>query len=367
MCYERFASSLFTLCFPMNTLCYPKKSLLVIAAASLFGAGELLAQRDAPPVDLTQLAETLRKLKEQQAQQRRVQQQKVLGQIQEAASNGAAAAAAWEDAVRLVQFEGASREGAQFRAWKDGEGSTLDHKEVQNAARLYFVWLRITLQRATDVPVKNLIPDILSYLQEVNADKAAIAAYVARAKKEKEQAERRDLKRDDREKKESDSIPKMHDRIMKSALSSNPPAQALGVSQSIEIEGWEQVPGNSDAIFTNIVMPALREAKDPRLLDLWDAKIKEEAEIASKAHLAFQADKFNLSRRPELLWSKAEDALLLGQKNRAITDMLSIIKAHPTHPKAKEWLTRLESLVSPAPASPGGSAAAEPAASPAAQ
>jgi hypothetical protein len=79
-------------------------------------------------------------------------------------------------------------------------------------------------------------------------------------------------------------------------------------------------------------------------------KLKREADKASQSKLAFEIEKFNTMRRPVLLWNRSQEYVNLGLKNRAATEMFALIKAHPTHPDADEWLNTLEELLAPAPA-----------------
>ena len=37
--------------------------------------------------------------------------------------------------------------------------------------------------------------------------------------------------------------------------------------------------------------------------------------------------------------------LLLGQRNRAVTEMFNLIKAFPQHPDAAGWISQLEGLI----------------------
>src|SRR5690349_8820655 len=108
----------------------------------LISAATASAQ-DAPALDPAKLIEALKALKDQQAQQAKSSRQSALKSAQSAAASGAAAANAWVEAVRLTQFEGAEKEGAQFRDWKDKDGALFSEKEIQAAAQLHYRWLAI--------------------------------------------------------------------------------------------------------------------------------------------------------------------------------------------------------------------------------
>ncbi len=160
----------------------------------------------------------------------------------------------------------------------------------------------------------------------------------------------------------------MHDHILKRGLASSPVVQWLKLDDFINPENWEKSPGNLDGIYTTIVLPELRAQHDARALEYWDLKLKKEGEAAVKTKLAFDLDKFNTQTRPALLWSRAQEFVLLGQKNRGIGEMFAVIKNNPQNPSVPDWTSQLEAaLVPPPPPAapvPPGSASALPGSAP---
>jgi hypothetical protein len=149
-----------------------------------------------------------------------------------------------------------------------------------------------------------------------------------------------------------DQVKKMHDQILRHALGSSPIVQWMKLTDFINVEKWEKQPGNLDGIYAQIILPELRAQHDPKVVEYWDYKLKREGEAATKTKLAFDIDKYNSQRRPSLLWSRAEDMLAIGQKNRAIGDMFTLIRTYPQHPEAAGWIAALEAILAPpAPAS----------------
>ena len=168
---------------------------------------------------------------------------------------------------------------------------------------------------------------------------------------------------------------RMCETILRTPLPGSIPVRALKIEEALTAQSfggadgppgrqnqpnardWELTPGSVDGIFQKIILPELRAQHDPRLLEFWDVKIKREGDAAARSKLAFDLERFNQLRRPELLWNRAEDELLLGQRGKAVSDMLAIIKANTGHPFAGGWITRLESILTPAPpaAAPAGS------------
>ena len=64
---------------------------------------------------------------------------------------------------------------------------------------------------------------------------------------------------------------------------------------------------------------------------------------------AFEERQWTQVNKPLMQWSRAQDLLLIGLKNRAVTEMYNLIKAHPLHPESAHWIAQLEQIVSPAP------------------
>jgi hypothetical protein len=253
--------------------------------------------------------------------------------------------AAWEEAVRAVQFDGASREGSQFKEWRDREGDALKEKEAAGAAQLHFKWMALTLQRSQGTPLKELLPAIVTFTKEVAADQTAMEALTQGIEHEKDaplgNKRAKDRRRND------ELVKRVHDQILRSPVNGSVAAQALKITTLLEVDSWEYSAANVDGIFKNIVLPELRAARDPRLLEYWDMKLKREADSVAKSKLAFETEKFNQVRRPELLWNRAQDVLLLGQRNRALNEMFNLIKTYPAHPNASAWIATLEETLAP--------------------
>ncbi len=368
------------------------RTLTLLLAATLAAAPDLRAQQDVPPVNIGEVLQALRALRDQQTAQIKAQKQTAIQQLSSVAGSAEKSIQLWEDAVRATQFDGMAKEGAQFRAWKEGEGEALKERAVQNAVHLHLTWLVLTLQHSAGAKVKDMLPSVVNYTKELVADEAAMEALAESIKREKEAAaisppgggNRRNQNQPN---KISDAVIKRtHDQIMR-PLSGSPVVKWMKLTDVVgrgQANGpgrggrraamadtadvgdggsWEDNPGNLDGIFQKIILPELRLQKDARVLEYWDLKLKKEADTASRSRLAYEIEKFNTERRPSLLWSRSQEYLLLGQKNRAISEMFALIKACPTHPEADAWIGELEQLLAPpAPSAPAAepSAAAAP-------
>lgn len=326
----------------------PPNIVHALLALLLTNTFTLEAQTDAPPVDMAEVLQALRAMRQKQTEQVKASKQKALQEVQAAAASGATAANTWEEAVRMVQFEGMPREGAQFREWKEKNGEALRSKEAQNAARLHMVWLGLTLQRSLGLTNKEMLPQVVAHTKELSADRVAMEAYDEALKREKELTEKNSSRNGRRD--INEGAKQMHDQILKDGVDGSPVAKVLKLGDWTAVDKWESSPGNYDGIFQKIILPELRAAKDPRIIEYWDQQIRREAETATATKLSFEVDKFNQTRRPELTWNRAQDYLILGQRNRAISEMFGLIKSNPSHPQMGAWIGKLEELLTAKPA-----------------
>jgi hypothetical protein len=350
------------------------KPLVNLLLAGLAAIPDLRAQQDGPAIDVNQMIQALRAIRDQQTAQIKTQKQNALQQINAVANSPERAIQFWEEAIRATQFDGMAKEGAQFRAWKEGEGEALKERLVANAVHLHLTWLALTLQRSAGVPVKDLLPAVLSYTKELSADQAAIDALSDNLKLQKEAAviapggKARPLPAAPKKTSDAD-IKKAHDSILKHGLAGSPVVKWMNLTDVVNVPKWETNPSDLDGIFDKVALPEFRLEKDQRALEYWDLRMKREADAATRTKLAYEVDKFNTQRRPALLWNRAQELVALGFKNRAVSDMFTLIKTYPTHPDADDWMSKLEQILTPPPpaAAPDSPGAAAPPAAAAAQ
>ncbi len=312
---------------------------------------------DAPPVDMKQLLQGLRQFKEQNETSLKTRRTAAYQQITAAASSLDKAAAYWTDAVLAVQFAGVDHQTTAVRDWKQGEGEGLKAKEGANAARLHLVWLGLTMQHSAGAEMKQLLPSVIDFTKQLEADDAAISHVVElidKAKAAKRPGVNKALS-------EETHAKKIHDSILKMSVTNSPVAKRLQIADLLgdvakkrkrgedgAPASWETVPGNVNGIYNAIILPEFRATKDPRLLEYWDMMIKKEQENIYAGMPDFEERQWSQIKRPAMLWARAQDLLLIGQRNRAVTEMYNLIKAFPQHPEAAGWISQLEQSLAPA-------------------
>ncbi len=329
---------------------------LIVAALSVPAFAQLT---DAPPVDMKQVLRGLKQFKEQNETGLKTRRNAAYKQITSAAASNEAAAALWTNAVLAVQFAGVDHQTAAVREWLKGEGEGLKAKEAANAARLHLVWLGLTIQHSAGAETKDLLRSVIDFTKQLEADDAAIGRVAEQIDKvkaagtAKRPAAAKGLAEDTHAK-------KMHDTILKTPVSSSPVAQSLQIADILGESGkrkkkgedagdggWEPVPGNVNGIYNAIILPEFRDTRDPRLMDYWDMMLRKSQESIYAGMPAFDERQITQVNKPAMLWSRAQDMLLIGLKNRAITEMFNLIKTYPQHPEAPQWIKQFEQILTP--------------------
>jgi hypothetical protein len=334
-----------------------KHRLLLIAALT---PTLCLAQiKDAPPVDTHQLIEALRAVREQHVVTHKSRKQATYQQVMTAAASGQSASTFWKQSVKVVQFEGADNQASKVSDWEDGDGDALNSKECQNAARLHLYWLGLSLQHSMGTETRQILQSIIEFTSQVRANEDAMAKLEIALERAKERKDKQSLT-------EYQAIKRVHDSILKTPVNNSSVSRWLQISDllnSPEIKpelnsstlnnkpmaprGWELTPGNAEGIFINIILPEFRFSKDPRLLEYWDARIKQGAERVAEKKLEIEQRDWDQIKRPSLLWARAEDMKILGLKNRALNEMINLVKTYPQHPNIQSWIYSIEAIIAP--------------------
>ena len=343
------------------------RSLGCVIVFSCVLASPLWAQ-DASPVDLKALTALLKQIKEMRTATEKSKVDRVLQDFRAAAASNDAAIAFYAQAIGATQFDGKTHELTEFQEWKKREADNLKSAAMQNAARLHLSYALLTIQRAGGMTTKQLEPALSAHIAAVTAAGAADAAVLAR--REKAQDLKEAGHRQNNGGKQPEKEPLFWDQdLIKRGVDNGIFVQWYGISKTFaNLKDWETSPGNLDGIYQKTLLPYYRQNKDPRVIAYWDDKIQQEAQKASSSALSFKIDQFNKVTRPQLLWKRATDMEVIGQRNRALGEMMSLVKNFPDHPDLAEWISTLESmllaLVPPAPA-PAAASPAPAAASPA--
>ena len=214
-----------------------------------------------------------------------------------------------------------------FSDWKKTNAELLRSREMQTALLLHLKYLSMALQRKGMEKPELMIPATMAYVNElVAADK---------------------LFNDPKQKQNGAN------KILDQSLGQSVFANWLKLAQWLpDDKDWEGNPGNVAGILEKNARSILREKKDPQIVQTWDLQLRIEADRLTAGRSDFQNEKFNTTRRPTLLFNRAQDMVLIGQPNRGVIEMVAVLRANPSHPDFPNWLAALRGLLKPAAAAP---------------
>lgn len=249
------------------------------------------------------------------------ERENALKKVRAAAASEASAAAFYEEAIRVTQFAGVKREGGEFREWKKRSSDQLGSPAMRRAIQFHLNYLALSLERAMGKEIPELLPGLLAHAKGLT-DSADLFDEM------------------------DQSVKGAVNEMLSKSVAAGVFAEGMGLGPALSgLKDWEMSPGNANGIYTTTILPELRRVKDPRLIQYWDARINIESARAADDTRDFEAAKFEGIRKPQLVWSRAEDMLLLGQTVPALTEMLRVIKAYPAHPQAGAWIAKLRDIL----------------------
>jgi hypothetical protein len=282
------------------------------------GAG---ASEDAPAPDPAAILQELEKLEEKRATSLAADHRKRLALLREAESGASAAAKLFEEALKAVEFSG--RRGQPFATWKNREGDFLRSPQFQKAVQLHAAYLAMMLRHNDPA-------------EEITEEKRAADSW----------AYARALSTTLLDKDLSPTLLPASREVLFSPVQSGVLARWLLVQEAPAADDqWEPRPGDLDGILEKNVRRTWRRSKDPRLLATWDLQIQTEEQLSGLTKDPDETASFNSLARPRLIYRRALDLVALDQPNRATQEILPLIRRHPEHPDAPEWIATLRNLL----------------------
>ncbi|MCX6971686.1 MAG: hypothetical protein NTV93_16235 [Verrucomicrobia bacterium] len=280
-------------------------------------------QQDVAPPNVDSIIKEIEALELKQKQGKISERNALLGAIQSAAASGPAAANFYTQAVEEVNFKGKKDKVEAFIGWKKSHSDLLRTKEMQTALLLHLKYLLLALQRKELEKPETQLPAVMAYLNEL------IACDDLFADQKPPNDETRNL--------------------LAQPLNQSVFAQWLRLGEWLpDDKTWEGRPGNISGILEKNVRSVMRDTKDPQLIQTWDLEMKVEAARITTGRSDHQADQFNAVNRPRLQFKQAQDMIIVGQPNRALAQMITLVRTSPSHPDFATWVAKIRELVKPA-------------------
>lgn len=295
---------------------------LCVGAAGFLVAGMAWAQApaDAPPPNAAAILKEIEAIQSRQADNQRKRFETIASELTAAAKTNDSAMRIYGDALRETEFAGNTQ---RFMEWRDKNKDVLTKdRAVGTAARLHLQYIVLSLHRAATADKLPPFKETWDY---------AVAL-----------AEARETFGGDLTKSE------IARNLLERPITDSPIAKARLIRQDLEkLQGWEMSPGSLDGILDKNIRQPLRAEKDPRLVETWKLQIDFRTKAAEKFRSDVALTTFQQVELPRLLWARAKDRIVIGQKNAAINEMVGLVRAYPDHPDLPGWAGELSGLLKP--------------------
>ena len=329
--------------FPAMSFSRVRAALLLLSALFF-----VLPLRADPPLSSDQILKQLDDLQKQQTAAQQGSLTSVLAEITAAEGDSQAALALYQTAVFEVQFNGAKGDNEAFQGWKKDHDLLFHDPSFANALTLHLKYLEFSIEYAKSGDPAPLIDPLLGFLQDLwdyQAKGAADAAANANV-------DATDPTRKGKKNRSGGGDTDLGQSLLKQGISTSALAKYYQVDSLLSgLKDWEDTPADDDGILNSTIFPALRTAKKPSLIQIWDQWIDHETEASKQDPLTDSQERFQNETLPKLQWARALDLLALDRKDEAMTEMLSLIKTYPLHPDNPSWIGQLRAIASGKPLS----------------
>jgi hypothetical protein len=311
--------------------------------ASLLAVCATAFAQSTPPVDPAQILKELEQIQKDRSNQFKSGLNSHIQSLSAAAASKQAAITAYEDATQAVEYEGKPKDGSEFASWREKNKELLLDDSFRTALQLHLQYIVLSLKRLDGQKTEEAIPSLLDYVARLgqllsDCNKQDKGKNDVQAKNEKFRP------KDKQGDKGKGTVGQVRDFLNK-GLSASVFVRWYRLEGHVaNLKDWEPNSGNIEGIVDKTLMPYMREKKDARLITLWDERIARAQESAQKSDLAIDADKYQNQTLPSLMWSRAQDRVVLGQRSAAMGEMLNIIRSYQSHPDFDKWIKDLTSL-----------------------
>jgi hypothetical protein len=308
-----------------------------------------------PPPNAAEILRELDKVSQGSKFKAQNRRNAAISQIQAAANSPTAAVDLYLRALENTKY---LENHQDYVDWNRKNQELLHSISFQAAAQLQMRYLAMALARDEKHDAYSQIPECLSYLETLAAQKSL--------RKAPQGAE------SDDDSAGNSSTARAQGKIIKTTSTDKPYPEALAligqpldkssvvewlqISDLLPENDFEPSAGKYQSIMEKNVRGPLKVRKDPRIIQTWDLQIARETAAATESNSKQVTDDFNRNRAPDLLFSKAQDTAEIGQPNRALAEIMLLVRNYPENPSVTDWITMARNLLTNPPLGPGATA-----------
>lgn len=325
---------------PQSTSCLACLLVVLIPHLGLSGSQ---AQDLPPPQNATEILKELDKVDQGAKSKVENRRSAAISQIQGAGNSGSAAVDLYLKALANTKFLESPQD---YVEWTRKNQELLHSLSFQNAAQLQMRYLAMALRRDEKHDAYSQIPECLAYLGTLSSDKSLRQSPSDSSGGSAQSGPQL------RVQKKAVAAPTSTDKPYPEAIALiNQPVNKSSVVEWFQIfdllpdKDFAPSAGNYESIMEKNIRSPLKAMKDPRIIQTWDVQIAQETAAATESNSKQQADTFNQTRLPELLFRKAKDTAAIGQSNRALDQIMVLIRNYPENPLTQGWITMARGLL----------------------
>jgi hypothetical protein len=308
---------------------------LPLCAALLLSTTAGLRAQDLPapqnPSALLQELDQITKGAETHELQRR---NEAISRIQSAAASPSSALDLYLAALEATKYRDKHQD---FVDWRQKNQNTLHHTSFQNAAQLQLRYLLLGLQRSEQHDSIAQINETLAYLNALQSLHFLEETYVPPPPAKGYQPLPFP----------ADKVTKEASDLMGTPLAGYTVVEWLQIKDLLPDSDFNGSAGDYFGILEKNLKSPLRDKKDPRLALVWDQQIATATAQANSSKDSQKSITFKSEKLPNLLFQKSTDTATIGQPNRAVNEIMALIRAYPTNPSVPTWIEAARKLLTP--------------------
>ena len=311
------------------------------------GLNAVVAQDLPPPQNTTEILRELDRVDQGAKLKEDNRRSAAITQIQAAANSGPAAVDLYLRSLENTKYLESHQD---YVDWSRKNQELLHSISFQSAAQLQMRYLAMALQRNEKHDAYAQIPECLSYLETLSAQKSLRTQSQDNSSDNNasaKQGQNKTAKTSSTDKPYPEALTLINQPVEKSTV-----VQWFQISDLLPEKNFEHASGNYQSIMEKNIRGPLRAKNDPRIIQTWDLQIAQETALATDSNSRQQANAFNQTRLPDLLFRKAKDTAVIGQPNRALGQVMVLVRNYPENPSAQDWIDAARGLLTNPPATP---------------
>ena len=337
------------MCFHPHAL--PLRAISVLTVfASLLLAGWMVAQDLPVPQNSAAILKELDKIDQGAKTHQENRRSAAISQIQAAANSAPAAVDLYLKSLENTKYLETHQD---YVDWSRKNQELLHSISFQTAAQLQMRYLAMALQRDERHDAYSQIPECLAYLETLTSQRSL--KQEAPDPTSNDDVGGSSLNRNQKKTGKNTSTDKPYPEaiaLINQSVNKSSVVEWLQISDLLPDSDFESSAGNYQSIMEKNVRGPLRAKNDPRIVQTWDAQIAQETTTATESNSKQQADTFNQTRLPDLLFRKAQDTAAIGQPNRALGEVMMLVRNYPANSSMQDWITTARGLLTNPPVAP---------------